>query len=135
MDDQTLTEIVAEIEPLLVGRAPGKIFQLGPLSLVIDFRLRDHGYLLISVEPAQPRMYLVKRRIRDLEKQSVALTQFAQGLRKELSDTTVRSIRKDPGDRIVRIHFSGADEVGNTKESTMITQLTGRSANLFLIDP
>lgn len=135
MDDQTLTEIVTEIEPLLVGRAPGKIFQLGPLSLVIDFRLRDHGYLFISVEPAQPRIYLVKRRVRDLEKQSIALTQFAQGLRKELSDTTVQTIKKDSGDRIVRIHFSGVDELGNTKQSTMIAQLTGRSANLFLIDP
>src|ERR1700730_16333828 len=134
MDDQTLTEIVAEIEPLLVGCAPGKIFQLGSLSLVIDFRLRDHGYLLISVEPAQPRMYLVKRRVRDLEKQSVALTQFAQGLRKELSDTTVRSLRKDPDDRIVRFHFSGEDDLGNMKQSTLIAQLTGRSANLFLID-
>jgi predicted ribosome quality control (RQC) complex YloA/Tae2 family protein len=135
MDDQTLTEIIAEIEPLLVGRVPGKIFQLGPLSLVIDFRLRDHGYLFISVEPAQPRMYLVKRRVRDLEKQSVALTQFAQGLRKELSDTKVRTIRKDSGDRIVRLQFSGVDELGSMKGSTMIVQLTGRSANLFLIDP
>ena len=135
MEDQTLTEIVAEIEPLLVGRAPGKIFQLGPLSLAIDFRLRHHGYLFISVEPAQPRMYLVKRRVRDLEKQSVALTQFAQGLRKELSDTTVRTIRKDSGDRIVRLQFSGVDELGSMKGSTMIIQLTGRSANLFLIDP
>src|ERR1700693_4542109 len=117
MDDQTLTGIVAEIDPLLVVRAPRKIFHLGPLSLVIDFRLRDHGYLFICVEPAQPRMYMVRRRVRDLEKQSLPLTQFAQGLRKQLSDTTVRSIRKEPGDRIVRFHFSGADELGNTKES------------------
>src|SRR5450759_785449 len=98
MDDQTIIDVVAEIEPLLIGRAPGKIFQLSPMSLVIDFRLRDHGDLFISVEPAQPRMYLVKRRVRDLEKQSIPLTQFAQGLRKELSDTTVRSIKKDPDD-------------------------------------
>ena len=134
MDVQTLTEIVAEIEPLLLGRAPGKLFQLAPLSLVIDFRLRDEGYLFISVEPALPRMYLVKRRVRDLERQSVALTQFAQSLRKELSDTTIRSIRRDSDDRIVRFHFSGEDDIGNTKESTLVAQLTGRSANLFLID-
>jgi predicted ribosome quality control (RQC) complex YloA/Tae2 family protein len=134
MDDQTIKDVVAEIEPLLVGRAPGKIFQLSPMSLVIDFRLRDHGDLFISVEPAQPRMYLVKRRVRDLEKQSVPLTQFAQGLRKELSDTTVRSIKKDPDDRIVRFHFSGTDELGQDQERVMIAQLTGRAANLFLID-
>jgi hypothetical protein len=74
MDDQAITEIVAELQTLMIGRAPGKIFQLSPLSLVIDFRLRDHGDLFLSVEPAQPRIYLVKRRVRDLEKQSMPLT-------------------------------------------------------------
>src|ERR1700716_879828 len=135
MDDQTIKEIVAEIQPLTVGRAPGKIFQLSPLSLVIDFRLRDHGDLFISVEPAHPRLYLVKRRVRDLEKQSIPLTQFGQSLRKELSNTTLRSIEKDPTDRIVWFHFSGADELCQRQERTMVAQLTGRAANLFLIDP
>src|SRR5258708_23653277 len=134
MDDQTIKEIVAEIQPLIIGRAPGKIFQLSPLSFVIDFRLRDHGDLFISVEPAHPRLYLVKRRVRDLEKQSIPLTQFGQSLRKELSNTTLRSIEKDPDDRIVWFHFSGADELGQNRERTMIAQLTGRAANLFLLD-
>jgi predicted ribosome quality control (RQC) complex YloA/Tae2 family protein len=134
MDDQAIKEIVAEIEPLMIGRAPGKIFQLSPLSLVIDFRLRDHGDLFISVEPAQPRMYLVRRRVRDLEKQSIPSTPFAQVLRKELSNTTVRSLEKDPTDRIVYFYFSGADELGQNQERKMIAQLTGRAANLFLIN-
>src|SRR5712692_2594008 len=82
MDDQTIKAIVAEIEPLLIGRAPGRLFQLGPLSLAIDFRLRD-GYLFLSAEPGLPRLYLIKRRVRDLEKQSIPLTQFALALRKE----------------------------------------------------
>jgi len=135
MDDQAIKEVVAEIQPLMVGHAPGKIFQLSPHSLVIDFRLRGDGDLFISVEPSQPRMYLVKRRIRDLEKQSVQLTQFAQGLRKELSSTTLQSIAKDPEDRIVWFHFSGAAELGENQERTMIAQLTGRAANLFLVNP
>ncbi|MDX6445659.1 MAG: hypothetical protein QOH71_2733 [Blastocatellia bacterium] len=134
MDDQAIHEIVEEIRPLMVGRAPGKIFQLSPLSLVVDFRLRDHGDLFISVEPAQPRMYLIKRRVRDLERQSVPLTQFGQSLRKELSGTSLRSIEKDPNDRIVWLHFSGADDLGQNQERTIVAQLTGRAANLFLID-
>src|SRR5882672_1170881 len=109
MDDQAINEIVAEITPLMIGRAPGKIFQLTPLSLVIDFRLRDHGDLLVSVEPAQPRMYLIKRRVRDLEKQSIPLAQFGQSLRKALSNTTLLSIEKDPEDRIIWLRFSGTD--------------------------
>jgi predicted ribosome quality control (RQC) complex YloA/Tae2 family protein len=135
MDDQSINEVVAEIEPLLVGGSSGKIFQLGPLSLAIDFRLRDHGHLFVSVEPALPRIYLIKRRVRDLEKESAAPSQFALGLRKELEHATLRSIEKDPNDRIVRFSFSGKNELGEDIDRMLIAQLTGRSANLFLLDP
>ena len=133
MDDQSIKAIVAEIEPLLIGRAPGKIFQLGPLSLAIDFRLRD-GYLFISAEPVGPRLYLIKRRVRDLEKQSIPLTQFALALRKELSGATLRALEKDSADRVVRFRFACRDELDQPIERTLIAQLTGRSANLFLLD-
>jgi predicted ribosome quality control (RQC) complex YloA/Tae2 family protein len=133
MDDESIKAIVAEIEPLLVGRAPGKIFQLGPLSLAIDFRLRD-GYLFISAEPSGPRLYLIKRRVRDLEKQSIPSTQFALALRKELAGATLRALEKDATDRVVRFQFAGRDELDQPVERTLIAQLTGRSANLLLLD-
>lgn len=134
MDDQAITEVVNEIQPLLVGRTPGKLFQLSPFSLAIDFRLRDHGYLLISVEPTLPRIHLIKRRVRDLEKQSGALSQFALALRKKLSDTELFSIEKDRDDRIVRFLFKGKDALGQQKDVVLLAQLTGRAANLFLLD-
>jgi predicted ribosome quality control (RQC) complex YloA/Tae2 family protein len=133
MDDESIKAIVNEIEPLLIGRAPGKIFQLGPLSLVIDFRLRD-GYLFFSAEPVGPRLYLIKRRVRDLEKQSILLTQFALALRKELAGATLHALEKDSADRVVRFQFAGRDELDQPIERTLIAQLTGRSANLFLLD-
>ena len=135
MDDQSINDVVAEIEPILIGQSPGKIFQLGPLSLAIDFRLRDQGHLFVSVEPALPRIHLIKRRVRDLEKQSAAPGQFALGLRKELADTALRSIEKDKNDRIVRFSFFGKNELGSNIDRLLIAQLTGRSANLFLLDP
>ena len=133
MDDDSIKAIVAEIEPMLTGRVPGKIFQLGPLSLVIDFRLRD-GYLFISAEPSGPRLYLIKRRVRELEKQSIPLTQFALALRKELAGATLRAIEKDSTDRVVRFRFAGRDELDQPVERPLVAQLTGRSANLFLLD-
>ena len=133
MDNESIKAIVAEIEPLLIGRAPGKIFQLGPLALVIDFRLRD-GYLFLSTEPGLPRLHLIKRRVRDLEKQSIPPTQFALALRKELAGATLSAIEKDTADRVVRFRFAGRDELDQPVERTLIAQLTGRSANLFLLD-
>src|SRR5262245_51620356 len=134
MDDASIREIVEELRPLLNRRSPGKIFQTGPAAFAIDFGLRDQGYLFLSVEPAEPRLYLIQRRVRDLEKQSVPLNQFGLTLRKELSQTQIGSIAKDELDRIVRFAFAGIDELGNPKSRILLAQLTGRSANVFLID-
>jgi predicted ribosome quality control (RQC) complex YloA/Tae2 family protein len=133
MDDQSIREIVDEITPLIIHRAPGKIFQLGRASLAIDFGLREAGYLFISADPAAPRMHLIRRRVRDLEKQSTPLTQFSLTLRKELADTQLDALGKDAADRIVRFDFVGRDELGNPKRRVLVVQLTGRSANLLLL--
>lgn len=134
MDDATISAVVNEITPLIVGRRPGKIFQFTPYSLGIDFGLRGHGYLFLSAEPAQPRIYLIKRRVRDVERESMHLGQFGLSVRKELSNTTVASIEKTPGDRIVWLKFTGIDEIGKEMQRSLVTQLTGRSANLLLLD-
>ncbi len=134
MDDQSIREIVDEIRLLLLNRAPGKIFQLGTASLAIDFRLREPAFLFVSAEPASPRTYLIRRRVRDLEKQSTQLTPFSLALKKELADTQLNAVEKDVTDRIVRFDFEGRDELGNPKRRVLVAQLTGRSANLLLLD-
>lgn len=134
MDDATIAAIVSEIAPLLIGRGPGKIFQLTHQSLAIDFGLREHGYLFITVEPAAPGLYLIKRRVRDLEKASVPTTQFSLSLRKELARKTVTSVEKVPTDRVVTLKFAGPDDLGQQTHPALIAQLTGRSANLFLLN-
>ncbi len=134
MDNESIQEIVTEIASLLIGRAPGKIFQFGPATLAIDFGLRHQGYLFISAEPSLPRLYLMARRVRDLERQSVPLNRFGLGLRKELANTKLVSIAKHASDRVVQFGFAGEDDLGKPKQRTVIAQLTGRSANLLLVD-
>ena len=134
MDDQTISDIVEEIAPGLKGRSPGKIFQLSALALAIDFHSRDKSYLFISAEPNQPRLYMMALRVNELEKQSIGLSPFAQALKSELSPTRIQSVKKDSDDRVVRFSFAGRDEVGQEVARTLIAQLTGRAANLFLLD-
>src|SRR6266446_6143802 len=131
MDDQTITQIVDELR-VLVGRAPGKIFQVKDLTFVIDFRLRD-GYLLVSAEPSMPRMHLIKRRVRDLEKSSKHLNQFGWALKAALSNAKLAAIEKDEDDRIVYFRFVEEIESGS-RRAELVAQLTGRSANLFLLN-
>ncbi|HEY0080238.1 MAG TPA: NFACT family protein [Pyrinomonadaceae bacterium] len=134
MNDPTLKAIVEEIAPALVGRALGKIFQLARAAIVIDFRTADGRYLLLSVEPSRQRLYLIGRTVRELERQSIAPSPFALALRKHTGGAPLQSLTKDETDRIVRFSFDARDAAGDARERTLVAQMTGRSANLFLLD-
>lgn len=134
MNQETLREIVSELSEVLPGRFFGRMFQLSPLSVAIDFGVREQGYLFVSVEPADPRLYLIKRRTRELEKAATSLSPFAQAMRATFGGGSVTAIVLDKEDRIVRLSFSIENELGDLLEPTLVAQLTGRSANLFILD-
>lgn len=134
MNDQTIKAIVEEIAPVLWGRTLGKIFQLSRVALAIDFRPGDGRYLFLSVEPSRPGIYMVGRRVRDLEKQSLQSSPFVQALRKHLGGAMLISLTKTDADRIVRFSFNAHDEVGNRYARILVAQLTGKAANLLLLD-
>lgn len=134
MHQETLKEIVGDLNELLPGRFLGKIFQLSAFSLALDFGLKGAGYLFITIEPAAPRLYLIKRSVRELEKASTSLAPFAQAMRATLSGGRLLSATKDEVERVVRFTFSAADELGDPQHWFLVAQLTGRSANLLLLD-
>ena len=134
MHQDTLKEILEEADGLLQGRLFGKIFQLSDSSLAIDFGLKSEGYLFISTEPSSPRLYLIKRSGRELEKESVPLSHFSQALRANLGGGKLLSVTKETDERVVRFKFRVADELGDFETRELVAQLTGRSANLFLLD-
>ncbi len=134
MHQDTLKEIVEESTHLLQDRFLGKIFQLSDSSFAIDFGLKGDGFLFISTDPASPRLYLIKRSVRELEKQSVSLSHFGQALRASLGGGKLLSITKDSDERVVRLSFRIADDLGDVETRQLVAQLTGRSANLFLLE-
>jgi len=134
VNEKTLQKICAELESVLIGQKFGKIFLLSRFQMAIDFRLHDSQYLFISIEPSAPRIYLIKRRLRDLEKQSKNQTSFVLLLRKRLANAFLQKIEKLEGERILRFSFLARDELGQTENYSLVVQLTGRSANLFLLD-
>jgi len=133
VDQALIQNIVDELRTALADRYFGKLFQLDPLSFAIDFGLRGE-FLFVSVDPASPRLYLIHRRTRDLEKQSTALNAFGQMMRARLSRAHVVDISKDPLDRIVRFSFRTEDESGEIIFRRLVIQLTGRTADVFLLD-
>ncbi|HXM34685.1 MAG TPA: NFACT family protein, partial [Pyrinomonadaceae bacterium] len=134
MHPQTIKEIVGEISAALVGRTVGSIVQLEALALAIDFRSRDKEYLFLSVDPACPRIYLIATPQNQLKKQASALSAFAQVVRRNLAGGKLMAVSKDKDERVVRFNFSRQEETGETHERVLVAQLTGRSANLLLLD-
>lgn len=134
MNELTLEKIKDEISNEFVGKKFGKIFPLSRLQLAIDFRAPNAKFLFISLEPAAPRIYLINRRLRDLEKLSVNPSAFVMILRKRLSNAVLKSAEKFAGERILRFEFLNLNDLGETENYSIIAQITGRSANLFLLD-
>ena len=134
MNNATLNKISAELEFALRGQRFGKIFSLSKVELAIDFRLHASNYLFISIAPNAPRVYLITRRLRDLEKQSGNPAPFVLFLRKRLSGAVLQKIEKTENERVLKFSFINQTELGETEKYTLVIQLTGRSANVFLLD-
>lgn len=134
MNEATLEQLCAELAPVLTGQKFGKIFPLSRFQMAIDLRLPDARYLFVSVAPTAPRLYLIQRRLKDLDKQSVNPPPFVLFLRKKLAHAVLRSLEKFAGERVVRFGFTARSEIGEMENYSLIVQLTGRSANLFLLD-
>ncbi len=134
VNEKTLEQIRAEFERILAGQKFGKIFPLSRLTLAIDFRLPDSQFLFVSVESSAPRIHLVKRRLRDLEKQSVNPHSFVLFLKKRLSNAVLTAVEKVGDERILIFYLDAQSEIGEREKYSLAAQLTGRSANLFLLD-
>ena len=131
MHQALIQRVVEDLRTILPGRFFGKIFQLSPLSFAFDFGLRGE-FLFVSVDPASPRLYLIRRRTRDLEKQSMPLTAFGQFMRSRLGGASLVNISNDPSDRIVRLTFRIDDDGPVFRR--LVFQLTGRTADIFVLD-
>lgn len=134
MDLATITAICSELASAVAGRKFGKIFQLSKFDMAVDLRLSDSRYLFLSIDPSDPRTYLIRRRLRDLEKASTNPTSFALLLRKHLSGAVLTAIEQVVGERVLIFAFTGSDDLGAATDHKFVAQLTGRSANLFLLD-
>src|SRR5687768_5816481 len=134
MNLATLEQIRDEIAHAIVGRRFGKVIPLARNEIAVDLRLSDSQYLYVSVDPSDPRIYLIRRRLRDLERASVNPSPFVLLLKKHLSGSIVESVAVTEGERVMSIRLNGESEAGDRFRYELVAQLTGRSANLFLLD-
>jgi predicted ribosome quality control (RQC) complex YloA/Tae2 family protein len=131
---QNIKAVVEEIIETVAQRPLGPIHQLSPFTLVVDFRLRQGIHLLISADPRSPRIHLVTRKMRELERSSIPAGPFVQFLRSELRRSKLLVATAHDEERVVELIFFAESETGTNHEVILVVQLTGRSANLLLLD-
>ncbi len=131
MDIFFIHGLVDELAILLPGHRPGKAFQVGTTDLLLDFNLRDHRWLHISTDPSRLGCYLSRRAPRKGVEVARSDTPFVELLRKHLDGLRLSTIEGLGYDRVIRLRF-GDDET--RRERDLIIALTGRSANIFLVE-
>lgn len=134
MENFFLQAVVDDVRPRIVGTSIGRVWQPSEASLIIDLRLADGRFLLISIEPSSPALFLTSRTIGEIERRGAPDRAFAALLRKRLRGASVEAIEKPTSDRIVTLALSGFAPSGERERHELIVALTGRSANAYLVD-
>ncbi len=134
MDNFLLQAIANELEPLLAGHRIGKIVQLNTTDVAIDFRLRDGRWLVASTDPKQLALYLSKRQPKQLSDEPRTDTAFVALFKKYLANARLLGLEKLGYDRVLTFHFEAEEETGQTRLRKLVAWLTGRTANVLIIE-
>lgn len=134
MNNASIEAVRSELGSAVIGRRFGRVFPLPRRSIAVDLGLKGGLYLFISVEPKAPRAYLIRRKLKELERSTEPPQPFHLMLRKHLSGAEVVAVEKLPNERVLLVRLSGIDELGIEIDRVLAAQLTGRSADVFLLD-
>lgn len=126
-----LDNIIGELRGELTGGVVSKVHQSSERLLVLRvYAGRGERRLLISIHPSQPAIYLTEHRFPNPPRPK----RFCALLRNRLKNARIESIERLSGERIVEIGFTKkADD--RVERSTLVVELTGKSANVILVDP
>ena len=134
MENFILAAITTELQRVLLHQRLGKIIQLGATGLLIETRLRESGWLYVSTDPQLLALHLTPRSAKQFHAEARLDTHFVDLFKKYLGNALVTEIEKLGYDRMVRISLLATDENGSEAKRDLIIQLTGRSANVFILE-
>ena len=131
LDGAFLHCLIDELNPLLRDARVDKVHQPSREELVFVLRTRTgHHRLYLSAAGGAPRLHLTQ----------VALDNppvppmFCMLLRKRLTGARVIGLRQCGLERVVYIDLRGQTELGDPVSLTLAAELTGRHANLLLLE-
>ena len=129
MNEQLIERIVPEISAALVGLKFREAFQLGDNRFALAFDGDEFRLLFIGIETIEPRIYLTERRLRDLKKLKTNPSKFTVDLARSFEGSELIGIEKEENERVIELEFRNL-----AGSISLMVQLTGKSANLFVLD-
>lgn len=131
MDGIALAEVAAELRVKLVGSRVNRVYQPDPHVVTLAFygRGEDH-LLLISCHPQGTRLHLTWRR----RPNPPVPSPFCMLLRKHLEGGRLAAVEQAGLDRVLTLVVEGTDELGRQVRRRLVAELTGKYANLVLVD-
>ncbi len=134
MDNFLLQIIVNELGLRLGGHRVGGIYQIGATDLAIDFYAPNERWLMISTDPQRLAFYLTARNPKQSGDEPRSDTGFVALAKKHLGGSRLAAAEKLGYDRVVHLEFNVKDKDGKHMRRKLVAALTGRSANIFLVE-
>ncbi|MCM1115223.1 MAG: NFACT family protein [Clostridium sp.] len=131
LDGIFLYHLKNEISSFAVDSRVDKIYQPSRDELVISLRSREGSRrLLLSCNADSARVHFTAYPPENPPKPPM----FCLLLRKRLTGAWITAIEQDNLERILRIHFSGTDELGDKRSYALIIEIMGRYSNIIFVD-
>lgn len=131
LDGIFLYHLKNEISDFAVDSRVDKIHQPSRDELVITLRSREGSKrLLLSCNADSARIHFMEFPPENPPKPPM----FCLLLRKRLTGAWITSIVQEDLERILRINFSGTDELGDKTSYSLIIEIMGRYSNIIFVD-
>jgi predicted ribosome quality control (RQC) complex YloA/Tae2 family protein len=134
MDNFLLQIIVNELGLRLGGHRVGGIYQIGATDLAIDFYAPNERWLMISTDPQRLAFYLTARNPKQSGDEPRSDTAFVALAKKYLGGSRLAAAEKLGYDRVLHLEFNVKDKDGKNTRRKLVAALTGRSANVLLVE-
>lgn len=123
--------IVKELNNILSSGRVSRVNQPYPSELIMVIRAHRKNYsLLISANPSYPRIQITEIPY----KNPAVPPNFAMTMRKYIEGAILEKIEQVDNDRIIKLHFSMRDELGDSQKLILYVEIMARHSNITLVN-
>ncbi|AKP65792.1 NFACT RNA binding domain-containing protein [Levilactobacillus koreensis] len=123
--------MVQELSQTLTTGRVSKINQPYANEIVLTVRANSHNYpILLSANPTYARIQVTQIPYVN----PPVPTNFTMILRKYLQGAILKGITQVANDRVVHLHFTSRNELGDQQELLLIIEIMARHSNVILVD-